>query len=129
MTDTNILEESKQVRLAIELIELGARLQVLQAETEISRRRLINLYKEIHEASPPKGMLPFSTDWYVSWLPNIHASLFYNTYCQFANSAGHTRITSVAKAYRIYLEQTPLGPGFVRCRTTVRASGVMQSER
>ena len=57
-TSKSVIDEAKQIGLAIELIELGARLQVLQTETDISRRRLINLYKEIHGVSPPKGMLP-----------------------------------------------------------------------
>ena len=25
-------------------------------------------------------MLPFSVDWFMTWLPNIHSSLFYNVY-------------------------------------------------
>ena len=78
MADKSVVSELHQIQLAIELIELGARLQVLETETELSRGRLIRLYKEIRGASPPKGMLPFSTDWFVTWLPNIHSSLFYN---------------------------------------------------
>ena len=30
--------------------------------------------------SPPKGMLPLSADWFVTWLPNVHSSFFYNIY-------------------------------------------------
>ena len=107
-TNKSVIDEAKQIGLAIELIELGARLQVLQTETDISRRRLINLYKEIHGVSPPKGMLPFSVDWYVTWLPNIHSSLFYNTYRYLRRRKERSRMEAVVNAYRLYLEQTPL---------------------
>src|SRR5690554_989095 len=80
MTQKSLVEEMRQVQLAIELIELGARLQVLETETDLSRARLIRLFKEVRGMSPPKGMLPFSTDWFITWLPNVHASLFYNIY-------------------------------------------------
>ena len=72
----SLVSEAREIQLAIELIELGARLQLLEAETHLSRERLLKLYKEIKGGSPPKGLLPFSTDWFVTWLPNIHASLF-----------------------------------------------------
>ena len=72
----SILDESKDIQLAIELIQLGARLQLLESETSLSRDRLVKLYKELRGVSPPKGMLPFSTDWFLTWQPNIHSSLF-----------------------------------------------------
>ncbi|WP_423821852.1 flagellar transcriptional regulator FlhC [Salinisphaera sp. SPP-AMP-43] len=107
MVEKSVIDEGRQINLAIEMIQLGARLQVLQTETAISRRRLINLYKEIHGESPPKGMLPFSTDWYVTWLPNIHSSLFYNIYLSLAQHAGRDRMQCVVGAYRLYLDQVP----------------------
>ncbi len=76
----SVLQDANQTQLAIELIGLGARLQVLEAETTLSRDRLIRLYKELRGVSPPKGMLPFSTDWFSTWLPNIHPSLFCAAY-------------------------------------------------
>lgn len=68
----------RDTQLAIDLIELGARPQVLETETSLSRERLLKLYKEVKGVSPPKGMLPFSTDWFLTWLPNVHSSLFIN---------------------------------------------------
>lgn len=50
----------------MELITLGARLQMLESETQLSRGRLIKLYKELRGSPPPKGMLPFSTDWFMT---------------------------------------------------------------
>ena len=71
---------AKQIDTAVELIKLGARLQVLESETDLSYERLLRLYKEVAGKSPSKGQLPFSTDWFLTWQPNIHASLFLNIY-------------------------------------------------
>lgn len=101
----SILSEAAQIRLATELIELDARLQVLEAETQLSRERLLKLYKEIRHKSPPKGMLPFSTDWFMTWQPNIHSSLFINIYRAIQRVADLTEIEAIIKAYRLYLEQ------------------------
>ena len=76
----SIVSESKQIQRAIALIKLGARLQVLESETDLSYERLLRLYKEVQGESPARGMLPFSTDWFMTWQPNIHASLFLNMY-------------------------------------------------
>lgn len=111
MSRKSLLTDAKQVQLAIDLIRYGARLQLLEQETSLSRERLIKLYKEIKGVSPPKGMLPFSTDWFVTWQPNIHSSLFINIYrylCEHANMSG---IAAILKAYRLYLEQMPVASG------------------
>ena len=78
-TPKSILTESKQIDRAVSLIQLGARLQVLESETDLSYERLLRLYKEVSGRSPSKGQLPFSTDWFLTWQPNIHSSLFMNT--------------------------------------------------
>ena len=80
MAKKSVVGEARQIHMAIELINLGARLQVLEAETTLSRERLLRLYKEVKGVSPPKGMLPFSTDWFITWQPNIHSSLFVEIY-------------------------------------------------
>jgi flagellar transcriptional activator FlhC len=74
----SILTEARQIERAVILINLGARLQVLESETDLSYERLLRLYKEVSGRSPSKGQLPFSTDWFMTWQPNIHASLFLN---------------------------------------------------
>ena len=76
----SVLNESKQIARAAMLIEMGARMQVLESETTLSYERLIRLYKEIAGKSPSKGQLPFSTDWFLTWQENIHSSLFLNIY-------------------------------------------------
>ena len=109
MRNKSVISEARDIRLAIELIELGARLQMLEAETNLSRERLLKLYKEVRGESPPKGMLPFSTDWFMTWQPNIHASLFM-AYFRFMQT--HTQLKGlelIIKAYRMYLEQIKRG--------------------
>src|SRR6266478_4484084 len=100
----SIVSESRQIQRAIALIKLGARLQVLESETDLSYERLLRLYKEVQGESPAKGMLPFSTDWFMSWQPNIHSSLFFDIYRYFDQHAGIRGIEAVIKAYRLYLE-------------------------
>lgn len=102
--DKSILSQARQIQLATELIELGARLQLLEAETDLSRERLLKLYKEIRRVSPPKGMLPFSTDWFLSWQPNIHSSLFAEIYRFLVANAQVGGVMAIVKAYRLYLE-------------------------
>ena len=94
--------------MAIELINLGARLQVLEAETTLSRERLLRLYKEVKGVSPPKGMLPFSTDWFITWQPNVHASLFIEIFRYLQAHSQVKGIEATIKAYRLYLEHVTL---------------------
>ena len=111
MASKSVVGEGRQISLAIELIQLGARLQLLETETTLSRERLLRLYKELRGVSPPKGMLPFSTDWFITWQPNIHASLFMGIYRYLVQNAELHGIDAAIKAYKLYLEQMPLDPG------------------
>jgi flagellar transcriptional activator FlhC len=101
----SVLNDSKQVERAVALIQLGARLQVLESETSLSYERLLRLYKEVAGRSPSKGQLPFSTDWFLTWQPNIHASLFLNTYEYLAKVSALDDIDAIMKAYKLYNEQ------------------------
>ncbi len=105
MKQKSVVSESEQLQLAIRLINLGARLQLLESHTSLSRERLIKLYKELKGNSPPKGMLPFLTDWFLTWLPNIHSSLFLNIYNFLKKNAGVDGIEALATAYELYLDQ------------------------
>lgn len=108
MSKKSVVSEAQEIQLAIELIRLGARLQLLESETTLSRERLLKLYKELKGVSPPKGMLPFSTDWFITWQPNIHSSLFINIYKYLIEHAQVSGIEAVMKAYKLYLEQVGL---------------------
>jgi flagellar transcriptional activator FlhC len=101
----SILGEAKQIERAVTLIHLGARLQVLESETDLSYERLLRLYKEVSGKSPSKGQLPFSTDWFMTWQPNIHASLFMNIHEYMNKAAEVDDIDLVIKAYQLYMEQ------------------------
>ena len=101
----SILTEARQIERAVTLIHLGARLQVLESETDLSYERLLRLYKEVAGRSPSKGQLPFSTDWFMTWQPNIHASLFLNVHEYLNKVAALDEIDTVIKAYQLYLEQ------------------------
>lgn len=111
MCEKSILDEIKEAQIAIELISFGARIQVLETETSLSRRRLLKLYKELRGCSPPKGMLPFSTDWFMVWENNIHSSMFYNIYLYLQKTMDASSIEIMIKAYRLYLEQCPISEG------------------
>lgn len=124
-TRKSVLGEVREVQLAVELIGLGARLQFLEAAVSLSRERLIRLYKELKGVSPPKGLLPFSTDWYMTWLANIHSSMFYNIYRFMLDEADENELPALIKAYRLYVEQVSSQGGevvldFTRAETMVR---------
>jgi flagellar transcriptional activator FlhC len=106
MRNKSVISEARDIGLAIELIKLGARLQLLEAETKLSRERLLKLYKEVRGESPPKGMLPFSTDWFMTWQPNVHASLFMAYYHFFEKHTKLQGLELIIKAYRMYLDQS-----------------------
>src|SRR3978361_2553813 len=111
MANKSLVSEAREIGLAIELIKLGARLQLLELETSLSRERLLKLYKELRGMSPPQGMLPFSTDWFITWQPNIHSSLFINIHKYLVEHARISGIEAVMKDYKLYLEQVEAVPG------------------
>ena len=102
MVARSLLEDNKQVQRAIALIGMGARLQLLQSETNLPYERLLKLYKEVAGKSPSKGQLPFSTDWFLSWQPNIHASLFFNMYEYLQKASALDEVEALMKAYQLY---------------------------
>ncbi|MBW7860538.1 MAG: flagellar transcriptional regulator FlhC [Rhodocyclaceae bacterium] len=104
MKNKSIIEEAEDVRRAVEMVSLGARMQMLEAETSLSRERLLKIYKEVRGMSPPKGMLPFSTDWFMAWQPNVHASLFMSFQTFFREQAGLSGLPAVLKSYHLYLD-------------------------
>ena len=65
----SIWNDSRQAERAAALIQLGARMQVLESETGLSYERLLRLYKEVAGKSPSKSQLPFSTEWFLTWQP------------------------------------------------------------
>lgn len=107
MTEKSIIKKYNDIQLAMLLISLGARIQMLESETNLSRGKLIKLYKEIQGCPPPKGLLPFSTTWFMTWEPNIHSSVFYNAYQFLVKNSNKSGVKAIIKAYQLYLEQCP----------------------
>lgn len=108
MRNKSVVTEGREIQLATELVRLGARLQLLEAETSLSRERLLKLYKEVKGESPPKGMLPFSTDWFLTWQPNMHASLFMSFHRFLVENTAARGLDAIVKGYRMYLEHVEL---------------------
>jgi flagellar transcriptional activator FlhC len=104
----SVLADVLDIRLAETLIRLGARMQLLEAETMLSRDRLVKLYKEVKGVPPPKGMLPCSADWFMNAQPNIHSSLFHAIYRKVrphVDAGGHrATLHALIKSYGLYLE-------------------------
>lgn len=101
----SLMADARDVERVGVLIELGARIQLLEAMSNLPRERLTRIYKEVRGESPPKGMLPFSTDWFVTWQPNIHGSLFLNLYRRASAAGVHDDGEALILAYRLYREQ------------------------
>ena len=104
MKNKSVIEEADDVRRAVEMVQLGARMQMLEVETRLSREKLLKIYKEVRGVSPPKGMLPFSTDWFMTWQPNVHSSLFMGFHRFFTRRAGVNGLDAILKAYHLYLD-------------------------
>ena len=102
MSTRSLLDDNRQLQRAVALIGLGARLQLLQSETNLPYERLLKLYKEVAGRSPSKGQLPFSTDWFIGWQPNIHASLFFNIYEYLQKASAIDEVEALMKAYQLY---------------------------
>ncbi|EBS4549514.1 flagellar transcriptional regulator FlhC [Salmonella enterica] len=105
MASESILQELEDTRLAVELISLGARMQLLEHAVGLSRGKMTRLYRELRGMPPPKGMLPFSSDWFMNWEHNIHSSLFCNIFDSIKKqSPGESSIKILIQAYRAYLK-------------------------
>ncbi len=102
MAAKSLLTDNSQVDRAVELIQLGARMAVLESETDLSHERLLRLYREVSGQSPSKGQLPYSTDWFVAWQPNIHSSLFLNIYENLDKTCEMDQIDLIIAAWKLY---------------------------
>ena len=100
----SLVQDAKETQRAMDMIELGARMQMLESETGLSRERLLKLYKEIRGESPPKGMLPFSTDWFIPWQQNVHASLFMSLLGFMKQNTNLSGLDATLKAFSLYRE-------------------------
>jgi flagellar transcriptional activator FlhC len=131
VTDTNTDQgEAEEIQRAVELIHLGARLQLLEFETRLSRERLVALYEEVTGAAPGATMPPLPSDWFLVWKPNIHASLFISIWRYLKAFVGMQGLDAIVQAYRLYLshmQATCLDPilSVTRAWTLTRYFGVL----
>ena len=104
--DKSILTEAKQIERAVTLIHLGARLQVLESETDLSLRApaapVQGSARQVAEQGPAAVL-----DRLVHDLAAEHPrSLFLNIHEYLNKVAELDEIDTVIKAYQLYLEQT-----------------------
>lgn len=101
----SVISDADCVQKAIRLVELGARLQVIQTEfSGLSRDRCMSIYREVKGEAPQKGPLPFSTEWFLFRAPNAHASLFMSIHAQLAASNSQLdKVDHLIAAYTLYL--------------------------
>lgn len=59
MLKKSLTEDALEVFRAIALIELGARMQVLESELTLSRDRMIRLYREVKRRIATEGHAAF----------------------------------------------------------------------
>lgn len=125
----SLLKQAKVVEAAAELVRLGARMQVLESMTPMPREKLLRLYKEIKGEAPPRGMLPFSTDWFLEWQPSMHSALYLAHRNEIRKLGGENHsglplgdspLWHMSVAYRAYL-QSIKACGFEPVLTLTRA--------
>lgn len=103
MSTPPLLDQARLVEEAAKLIRLGARMQVLEDMTPMPREKLLRLYKEVKGEAPPRGMLPFSTDWFMEWQPSIHAALYLAQRNELRRLTGKGPREVLAESYKNYL--------------------------
>ncbi|WP_414501114.1 FlhC family transcriptional regulator [Zymobacter sp. IVIA_12111.31 C1] len=100
----SLLHRCHQTQVALQFVELNTPVSIIALETGLSATMLRRMYIEHTGQRPPRGVLPFSADWFLQWRPNIHASLFANLYVDLMR----TRLTAperLTAAYRHYLSE------------------------
>lgn len=55
MKNKSVIEEADDVRRAVEMVQLGARMQMLEVETRLSREKLLRIYKGSPRCLAPQG--------------------------------------------------------------------------
>lgn len=106
---SSLLERHRDMQCALKLFALGARVQVVESVTQLSRSWLLKLYSEINQKPAPKGQLPSSSGWFCQHEANIHSSLFWNIRLQLDKySTGLRGGEVLCKAYEAYLSEIAL---------------------
>ncbi|MGG2044798.1 FlhC family transcriptional regulator [Burkholderia gladioli] len=75
-----MIDKAEAIILASELSRLGLRTAHVSLLSGLSKDACTKLHRLELGRSASKGMLPYSTDWYLAWRNNMHASLFLKLY-------------------------------------------------
>lgn len=119
-------DQISRLSLAINLARVGARPQLITAETGLSKDKARKIYREVTGKNPPTGQSPYSPDEFVKlWRLNIDASLFINIHRNITSNSQIAQIDALIKSYKLYLEHvhlrdTPRELSFARAWTLLR---------
>lgn len=120
------IDQIDRALLAVKLAKVGARPQLIMAETGLSKERARKIYFDATGKHPGKGQAPYSATQFVDvWRINIDASLFINIHLNITSQSQITPIDALIKSYKLYLEHvylrdTPRELSFTRAWTLLR---------
>jgi flagellar transcriptional activator FlhC len=102
-------DQISRLSLAVNLAKIGARPQLIAAQTGFSKAIARKIYFDSTGKRPPKGQLPNSPDEFVKlWRLSIDASLFINIHRNITSNSQITQIDALIKSYKLYLEHVHL---------------------
>lgn len=99
-----LIAQHHRTAQALRLMDLRAPVNVISCETGLGKQPLRRLYHEHTGHPPPRGILPFSLEWFLKWRPNLHSSLFANLYLDLAHG-DLDRTERLIVAYQRYLAE------------------------
>lgn len=106
------VEEIDRTLLARELTALGVRPPMVVSLADVRLADAIRLYSEIHEQTPPRGMLPSSPEWYfVTRRRRKDAAAFLSIYVESKNCMRDAcRARHLIASWKVFSEisKTPL---------------------
>jgi flagellar transcriptional activator FlhC len=102
-------DQISRLSLAVSMAKIGARPQLIMAETGLSKDKARKIYRDATGKNPPTGQAPYSPDEFVKlWRLNIDASLFINIHQNITSTSQITQIDALIKSYKLYLEHVHL---------------------
>lgn len=103
------IDQIDRALLAVKLARVGARPQLIMAETGLSKDKARKIYFDATGKHPGKGQAPYSADWFVRLhKTNIDSSLFVNIHRSITSKSQITPVDALIKSYKLYLEHVYL---------------------
>ena len=100
--------EQLELERVRQLVLLGACHQLLESVTKLPSHQLKQIVREVHGHDSSILTEPYSADWFASWQPGVHASLFVTLYQRFVDAVGKEDADTLIRAHRLYREQLHL---------------------